>query len=739
MGQTNYCHATGGIIMRNWIARFNPAWRAVLVVALVALSVGPLVSTALADVLPPATVNRVLPAAVNPGQQFEVTMTFTSPADNFNAIGLSDFAPSGWAVAADKTWCSPAADTELVTGNRTDYVWYGPYDTGQAFVAVYKVTVPAEALAGDYMFGAGVPGAQIEYYIGGVKHIGPFGGDAVITVTNDPIVPPVNVVRDLPETAGKGETFPVTVTFQAPADEFNATGLSDFAPDGWVITADETWCDPDALAYNVVGKRVDYAWDGPFTSGTQFTAVYNVTVPADADPGFYTFGVGDQETPLGQLEYYVGLELATALISGDTQVQILEGPAPLAVSTGTATVTGTTTATLNGNLDSLGEDTSADVYFEYQPVAGGDVLTTAEVNKTAVGAFTANIDGLTADTDYQFRAAADGTTTVYGQWVTFTTEASGQSVPIKLNPSQIGPIGVGDTFTLDVMTNVSSEQQISGADVFINFDSTKLEVVDADTVTEGVQVTSGTLLNIVMANTVDNSAGTIGFSAGKLGAPFPTGEFKIASIEFRALAETEPQTMVVFSFEGIRETVVVDELGSPISGDSFSTMVEITAGAVVNVSVGLQGNRSDAKWIIPLTVKFFTPGANVLVDNPVYSFTLDTVKIDTQAVVQCTGITFGTYDVTVVSDHTLLNVKKNVEISLPNVDLNMGTLLEGNVNNDGRINISDFGALSASYLKLVGDAAYNAMADFNGDGRVNISDFGLLSSNYLKVSPIVVP
>jgi hypothetical protein len=185
---------------------------------------------------------------------------------------------------------------------------------------------------------------------------------------------------------------------------------------------------------------------------------------------------------------------------------------------------------------------------------------------------------------------------------------------------------------------------------------------------------------------------------------------------------------------------------SKVVGDGITYGIEKTftatgaSNSTVNLSVVLQGgSRPDAGWIIPLTVKFFTPGANVLTDTPLYQFTVTTTKSGTTAVASVTGIVAGSYDVTVVSAHTLMNVKQNVAIASPSTALTMGILLEGNANDDNIINIQDFGILSASYGKSSGVVGYDPRADFDRSGLVNIADFGLLAASYGKTSPVIIP
>ena len=52
------------------------------------------------------------------------------------------------------------------------------------------------------------------------------------------------------------------------------------------------------------------------------------------------------------------------------------------------------------------------------------------------------------------------------------------------------------------------------------------------------------------------------------------------------------------------------------------------------------------------------------------------------------------------------------------------------LNDDGVVNISDFGILSAAFGTRPGDPNWNPIADINEDGSVNISDFGILSAEF---------
>ena len=108
---------------------------------------------------------RVLPEAVHNGETFDVTVNFTTPADKFNSIGLTDLAPDGWNVIVDEVWCTPTADAFTGKGNRTEIAWYGEpgvgFDKDISFSALYKVTVPEDASGGIYAFNG-----SLEYWVG---------------------------------------------------------------------------------------------------------------------------------------------------------------------------------------------------------------------------------------------------------------------------------------------------------------------------------------------------------------------------------------------------------------------------------------------------------------------------------------------------------------------------------------------------------------------------------------------
>jgi len=130
----------------------------------------------------------------------------------------------------------------------------------------------------------------------------------------------------------------------------------------------------------------------------------------------------------------------------------------------------------------------------------------------------------------------------------------------------------------------------------------------------------------------------------------------------------------------------------------------------------------------------------VMADVPVYSIDTTTCNAGTNAA-NVTAITIapGTYDVTIISEHTLINVRRNVTVSSPSTGIALGTLHEGDANGDGEVTFLDISTLVPSYSKAEGDPGYNPMTDFDRSGNVDFLDVSVFVPNYQKQSPITVP
>ncbi|MFC2038477.1 S8 family serine peptidase [Chloroflexota bacterium] len=94
---------------------------------------------------------------------------------------------------------------------------------------------------------------------------------------------------------------------------------------------------------------------------------------------------------------------------------------PLAVSTGAASSVSATTATLNGNLTSLGGYATANVSFEWGTSSDDYTQETTPTSMSSTGSFSANLSELSSNTTYYCRAKGFSATAVFGIEVSFIT------------------------------------------------------------------------------------------------------------------------------------------------------------------------------------------------------------------------------------------------------------------------------------------------------------------------------
>lgn len=261
---------------------------------------------------------RDLPDDVERGTTFNVTVTFTAPANQFQLVSLVDVAPAGWNVTASVTWCTPVATTVTATENKTQIVWGGSFSNGTYFTALYKVAVPEDADAGFHSFAG-----QLQYYLAGE---GPYkenitGDYQVLFPAEFDVIRYINETLRSPNMLHPGETFEVFVNWTAPLDSFCALGFTDLAPAFFVVEANKTWCSPVADVTNTTGNKVEIAWSGPYAKGINFTVMYKVTVPAAATPGSHYFPYGN--CSLSWLEHnFAGWGPYSSCTIGDNEVLV---------------------------------------------------------------------------------------------------------------------------------------------------------------------------------------------------------------------------------------------------------------------------------------------------------------------------------------------------------------------------------------------------------------------------------
>ena len=165
-------------------------------------------------------------------------------------------------------------------------------------------------------------------------------------------------------------------------------------------------------------------------------------------------------------------------------------------------------------------------------------------------------------------------------------------------------------------------------------------------------------------------------------------------------------------------TVTVSKPGSvPVEVEFVWTIKEIFD---LSLDVSLQG-RSDYSGTYSIIFYELSD-----LENPAYSFSETADEFG--QIVLGSQVGEGEYKLLVKHPQYLQEL---INLSLVNDDpINVPELLSGDVNDDNKVNISDFAILAGSYNLESGDLGYDARADLNITNKVDISDFALLAGNY---------
>jgi len=300
------------------------------------------------------------------------------------------------------------------------------------------------------------------------------------------------------------------------------------------------------------------------------------------------------------------------------------------------------------------------------------------------------------------------------------TPPSGPGVPITvcLQPDYRA-VAVGMTTTMDI--EIQGASNLYGAEVHISYDPTILTVEDADAGTFGVQIGVGTFPfpDYVASNSVDTVAGTIVLATNQVEPrPPAAGTGIMGTITFRALSlGTSPVTFASVDLS--------DSDALPLPAASLDGSVEVLGGGLLIGQVTFQGRPSPPHlhWVCPLSVTLSYPG------NPMPALVFPAVA-DTFGTFTVPLVLTDTFDVRVRDLHSLLNVKRDVDIYWGVPPVAMGELVEGDCNGDNSVNVSDLVILANAYDAIVGDPNWDPRADLDNDGAIDVSDLVLMAANY---------
>ncbi len=147
----------------------------------------------------------------------------------------------------------------------------------------------------------------------------------------------------------------------------------------------------------------------------------------------------------------------------------------------------------------------------------------------------------------------------------------------------------------------------------------------------------------------------------------------------------------------------------------------------LEIKVNLEGrsNPPSNSWVIPISVQLFPQPA-----NPGQSPVLE-VETTTNAygVATLSDLTPGSYQMLIRGAHTLQQrVALNLAAGQNNIQI--GPLLEGDIQVNNKVDIFDFSRLGYLYAQCVGDTDFDPQADLNQDGCINQADLQLLQTNF---------
>jgi len=96
------------------------------------------------------------------------------------------------------------------------------------------------------------------------------------------------------------------------------------------------------------------------------------------------------------------------------------------------------------------------------------------------------------------------------------------------------------------------------------------------------------------------------------------------------------------------------------------------------------------------------------------------------------NVVAGKYTLWVKGSHTLAVCKTFTVSVAGTTQVSIGTLPEGDVNGDNKIDSADAGLLMQAYGKRSGETGFSSQADLNGDSKIDCCDVQLVSANYGK-------
>jgi hypothetical protein len=624
------------------------------------------------------TVFRELPAEnLSPGEAFEVTVSFTAQADDFNAIGFTGTAPDGWEVAVNTAWCTPAATySNINSSGKAEYVWLAAYDAGTEFTVGYRVTVPEDATDGTYSFPDSYPDSYVEYYLAGE---GPF-------ISNLMGNPSVTVAEDT------NDFFTLTVNTTGNGTVNKNPDQGTYAQDALVeltAAADPGWSFSN--------------WSGDLSSNNPsefiiMTGNKSVTATFTINTYTLTYTAGDNGSISGEISQTVehGASGTAVTAVPDSGYHFAGWSDGVTTATRTDTnVTDSITVTANFAADSVQTYTITAIAGDNGSISpSGNV----EVEEGQSLSFTitpdpgcqvdnVEVDGLSAGpvTIYTFTNVTENHT-IEAAFRAITTDAV-----VTINAPADASFGSDFTASIDI----DDVTDLTAANYTVTFDPGVLRL---DNVTEGY--INSTAIPVGAYN--ENPTGTLNIVQSlpmSGGISSVSGNGTLAVLHFHVSGDTGMSSQIQLS-----EGCLADKDASEIPATWLGDTVEISKASQTIIFEPLSDKGlGDAPFTINATVTSGLPVTFTVVSGP--------ATIDGNTVT-LTGI--GTVVIRASqAGNDYYDAAEDVERSFRVVDRT------GDINGDGEINAQDITYLE---LVIVGLENPTPRTDVNGDGKVNALD-----------------
>jgi len=248
-----------------------------------------------------------------------------------------------------------------------------------------------------------------------------------------------------------------------------------------------------------------------------------------------------------------------------------------------------------------------------------------------------------------------------------------------------------ESFDVTFKINATSEQPVEGVQMYLKFDTAILQVK---------KITNGTALDSVLRKDV-SAAGYINFASASFTNPPQTNSFDLVTVRFKALQKTA----------GTRLQIDANNSNLQSQGNYLALQASdkiLAIGDCLKCKVTLQGRKAKPhdSWITPLDI---------------HTAEIQTITTSNRGYCKLPiTVTPGNSSFCVKNSHTLAN-KIGPPINAAGT-VNLGTLLEGDVDNDNDIDFTDITILKKSLNKCSGQNGYNSNADLNMDTCVNKDD-----------------